>query len=243
MMTDPVEAPMKRWKIVTITGLAMIAIGFALSVGYDLYCIHVSGQQLGKFPVAESSAALRRVTDGRKQSFPGPAAKPISIDLDPSMNPVLFNWSGYVSSLKVTSQDYNEYRSSLFFAGRPAMQASVRVWGNDHPNERSRAQHSIGWFNVTQAGRYDLMVAETHHEVKVTGIEVEVRRNVLVPSKPIVLTGWLLLVVGFGFVFAIPVRMSLAAADKQKVRRYVTLAGIGLGLGLALLGALFYLGN
>lgn len=222
----------------------MLFAGVLLAPAYYFYCTQFSGEQLGKFEVS-GRAGIWTLSDGSSQRFPGGrATRPFSVDLDPAMNPVGFNWHGRVSGTVMHRQEYNEYRAWLFFAGRPVMQESLSVSRDEKDSGTSRTWKSIGRVAVAQQGRYDFVLEELREpRFSVTGVQIEVRRNVLVPSTPVVICGAVLLAAGFVLIFVVLFRGKREDADPalpQRIRLDPFFAGVGT-LMLVLLGIFFVL--
>lgn len=183
-------------------GIAMVVAGL-LTLVYYLYCTQFSGEQLGKFP-ASGRAGTWTLSDGSRQSFPGGrATRPFSVDLDPAMNTVGFNWRGTMSGM-VMRREYNEYRAWLFLDGRPVMQETFSVSRDEKDSGTSWNWRSISRFSVPQPGRYDLVLEEAREpRFSVSDMQIEVRRNVVVPSTPILVCGAVLFVAGFALAFVV----------------------------------------
>jgi hypothetical protein len=197
-------------RVLLKVGIAMIVAGVLTGV-YYLYCTQFGGAQLGKFPAAGRSGSWT-LSDGSRQSFPsGRASEPVSIDLDPAMNAIGLNWRGTVSGMVMKGAS-NEYRVWLFLAGRPVMQETFTVSRGENDTRTSWKWGSIGQFSVSQPGRYDLVLEETREpRVSVRDVQIEVRRNVVAPSTPILVGGAMLFVAGFALVLVVQLRGTRAS--------------------------------
>lgn len=189
-------------KILLGISIVMLVAGIAAAPGYYVYCKFFSGKQVGKFQMSERSASFQ-VPGGLTLKFGGSGApKPFSVDLDPKMSLVGFNWSGQVSrsfgpTMGNTSLS-NTYRATLYLGDRRVMQETFSV-SMDKEEKDSGGTHylSVASIPITTAGNYHFVLEESGTpQLTVAGIQVEVRRNVLELSMKIVLSGVALMVVG-----------------------------------------------
>lgn len=189
-------------------GLLLLLGGLIVGPGYYLYCTHLSGTLVGQFAVSGATASQWPVPDGTTLKFGGAGAfKPFSLDLDPGMNPVRFIWS--VSTSSGSDLQYNQYRASLYHGGRRVMEEGVGVSHNRKDAGTQRTWRSLGAFHVPQAGRYHFALEQVAAPmIPVSGMEIEVRRNIMLPNLTVVYSALAVLVAGF-FLIWIPMMWSL----------------------------------
>ena len=188
-------------KILLGISLVMMVAGIAAAPGYYVYCKYFSGKQVGKFQMSERSNSFQ--VPGLTLKFGGSGApKPFSVDLDPKMGLVGFNWSGQVSrvfgaSTIGNSSLRNTYRATLYLGDRRVVQEAFSVSMDADKNSGETHYLSIASIPIMTAGKYHFVLEDSGTpQLTVTGIQVEVRRNVLEPSMKIVLSGVVLIAVG-----------------------------------------------
>ncbi len=190
--------------IISVAILSMVA-GLIAGPGYYLYCIFFSGQQVGKYQVSERATTWR--LPGITMSFGGAGGyRPFSVDLDPQMNPVRLNWRAVVNEDAVFGTQTikeNRYMASLFLDQQRLLKEAIYISrrrekvGEKRGGEKDEWQ-SIGTLNVPRAGQYHFVLEEiSKPALRVSGFEIEVRRNVILPDMWIVWPGTALLVAAF----------------------------------------------
>lgn len=177
-----------------IAGLLAVA-GIIAGPGYFFYVHSYSGERVGTFEISGRVSRLALpggfgVSVGR-----GGAFKPFSVDLDPKMNPLSFSLSGKMAP----NVDNATFRARLFAGNRTVLDKGV--WLSRHDKNRANADpvsSDLGRVNVESPGQYHFVLEEPtlSSRENVTGISVEVRRNVRDPNMRIVWTGVALLVIG-----------------------------------------------
>lgn len=180
----------------------MLVAGLIAGPGYYLYCTQLSGKHVGKFPIS-GRANTWSLPGGVTLTFGGTGAfKPFSIDLDPRMNPVGFNWQGSVSGMVMRYREYNEYKASLYLGKQPLMVETFSISRDEKETGTAWKWVSIGSLDIPQAGQYHFVLEEvTQPRLSVGSVHIEVRRNVVIPSMQVVIAGGALAVAGFVLIF------------------------------------------
>lgn len=198
--------------IISVAVMSMVA-GLITGPGYYLYCIFFSGQQVGKFLISER-ASTWHLPGGIAMSFGGTGGyKPFSVDLEPQMNPVRLNWHALVNddAFVIKTIKENRYIASLYLDQQRLLRESIHISRRDKVGAKGEGEkdewQSIGTLNVPRAGQYHFVLEEsTKPALRVSGFEIEVRRNVILPDMKIVWSGTALLVVAFISIFVALIR-------------------------------------
>ena len=183
--------------------------GLIVGPGYYLYCVFFSGQEVGKYQISER-ATTWRLPGGIAMSI-GVAGgyKPFSVDLEPQMNPVRLNWRALVNDdgiFGTKTIKENRYMASLYLDQQQLLKEAIYITRRREAGEKGRVERrgeqdewqSIGTLNVPRAGQYHFVLEEiSKPALRVSGFEIEVRRNVILPDMRIVWPGTALLVAAF----------------------------------------------
>lgn len=186
------------------TAIVIMATGFVLGPGYYLYCTQLSGEQVGKFSLSERVNTWEPPSGGTLNFDAMRGFKPFSINLDPQMNPVLFNWQGDVSGVTFGVSQWKSigYKASLYLGSQLLMAEAFSISLDEKDNRTSWTSTVIGSVNISHPGQYYFVLEEMPKPtLTANGIKIEVRRNVLIPNKLVLISGVVLLVVGFVLIF------------------------------------------
>ena len=169
-------------------GAAAFAAGLVLGPGYYMYCTLFSGAQVGKYLMSENWPKSWRVAGGGTLAFEGHRVfKPVMLELEPAMNPVVFNYAATSSGSSVTrALTSNQYRLELIQGAQRAMQAGFSVSRADKDKAWGQEHARIVMFDVPRAGKYQMVVGEVLPPQFSVSLEIEVRRNVTPPNMTLV---------------------------------------------------------
>lgn len=229
----------------------MVVAGVLAGPGYYLYCTQFSGKQVGKFPIA-GRATSWSLPGGVTLAFPGNGAfRPFSVDLDPQMNPLGFIWHGRVSGLAMTHPEHNQYKASLYLGKQRLMVETFSISRGKDDKGTQWASVTIGAFSVPHSGQYHFVLEEAaRSQLTVGDMQIELRRNIIVPSIPVAITGFGLLIAGIllAIVALMWNKKKLTAAEKAELEAFLAahkpaITGrhmlIAFGVGVILMGGLF----
>ena len=173
--------------VLTLAGLAMCA-------AYPL-ANQNSGKRIWSYNVVTTGGER----DLRKY-FRQPAPfSPLSIDLDPSMNPVTLYWDGKISFQSDSEFAYRTYDVVLSLGNERLIEKSINVKGDrSGSGDFKRQSIEIGTVNVRSAGIYQLTLRDrpTHNDSRVSTLDIEVRSKVKPVNYKIVWAGVALVLVG-----------------------------------------------
>ena len=168
--------------------------GIIAGPGYFFYTHSFSGKAVGTFEISGRVARLA-LPGGMGLSFGRAGAfRPVSLDLDPKMNPLSFTLRGTMER----RVDAATYRARLFLGSRPVLDKGVWLTRKEKDSDREAVVADVGNLTVESAGQYQFVLEDSSQagSEKVTGLNIEVRRNVKAPNMRIVWTGVALLVLG-----------------------------------------------
>jgi len=170
-------------------------VGLLLAVGHPFYVSNFSGKVVGTYELKVAGPVRS------PQRYVGPVKyRPIELTLDPSMNPVMFNWVGRIWFENNSEFSFRSYSATLSLGQEQVLSKSIDVKGDKGVARGDRYFHSrvveIGQVNVPSAGsyRFELLDRPSHNETEVEQLRVEVRRNVKATNYKIVGGGIVLIV-------------------------------------------------
>jgi len=199
--------------------ILLILLGLALGPAYFVYCQYFSGARVASFPVAERGSAWT-LPGGLTLRFQTHAAfKPVTVVLDPGMTPVGFVVNAqFAADTTARTSRSNRYHATVYLDGAPVMEKAFALShaGGRNPEHVSHSM-ALGTLAVARAGQYTLVIEERgRQEIALSGIGVEVRRNVRSPVMATVWAGVALIVLGIAAAIAAQRR---AAAERANWRQ------------------------
>jgi hypothetical protein len=182
---------METRSILARVAALMLAGGLIAGPGYYLYCTQFSGKQVGKFELSRSAQA------GKFSS--------VEVELDPSMNPVGMGWSGQVApEIMFGHSIWNSYKATLYLGERRIMADDFSLSLGEKDRSVEWKWVSLGSASVPATGRYRLGVEElAKPQFRVSGMQIEFRRNVLPPNIAIAISGSGVAIAGFLLIFVV----------------------------------------
>jgi len=203
-------------KVLLAIGVLFTLAGLMMGFGYLLYCQFASGSGMGEYPLFEQD--ITRIAVGRASVGSTSAAKwstPVTISLEPEMNPVAFNITGKVLEPLRSIRKEARYTTSFSLGSEVIWQEDFRISKKRGKNSKdkkpisiksvgtglsSTSQH-LRTFSVADTGEYTFDISHKGGDLEVASLLLKVRRNVMIANKSIYIPGFVMLAAGIiGFV-------------------------------------------
>ena len=124
-------------KILLAIGALLTLVGLMMGIGYLFYCQFASGSGMGEYPLFEQD--ITRIAVGRTSANRTSAAKwstPVTISLEPEMNPVAFNITAKVLEPLRSIRKEARYTTSFSRGGEVMWQENLRISKKKEKNKR-----------------------------------------------------------------------------------------------------------
>lgn len=196
--------------------------GLILGPGYAVYCSNYSGDLVKEIEVFDQKVILNVNKNSRSAlSFSSDLQEEHLINLDSSMNPlVLIGKFSYLESpprvgLKKITNNFRvaKFIVSLHHEGEEVFSDNFGYRKHIKKKKDNQGKSTTGSdvnklsFNqafapliIDKSGVYNLNVKQRElKEIRLTNLSIELRRNVVIPNKRMLIIGYILC--GFGFLF------------------------------------------
>jgi hypothetical protein len=198
-------------KVLLAIGVLLTLVGLMMGFGYLFYCQFASGSGMGEYPLFEQD--ITRIAVGGASVGSTSAAKwstPVTISLEPEMNPVAFNITGRVLEPLRSIRKEARYTTSFSRDGEVIWQENFRISKKRGKNTKdkkpisiksvgtglsSMSQH-LKTFSVADKGEYTFDLSHEGGDLEVTSLLLKVRRNVMIANKSIYFPGFVMFVAG-----------------------------------------------
>jgi hypothetical protein len=190
---------------VTRFSILLILVGLMLGPGYYAWAAFFSGGKVAEHRLGEKGARWTLPSGDVMRFSNANAFKPVELELDPAMNTVgLALVFEVVGDVRVEPVRGNAYQALLLAAGAPLVEKQVAISRGANPGPDQLWSELVATVDVPSAGTYTFVLAETKPpELPLTGISLQVRRNVVRARMEVVWSGVALLVAGVvAFFFA-----------------------------------------
>jgi hypothetical protein len=190
---------------VTRFSILLILVGLMLGPGYYVWAAFFSGGKVAEHRLGEKGARWTLPSGDVMRFSNANAFKPVELELDPAMNTVgLALVFEVVGDVRVEPVRGNAYQALLLAAGAPLVEKQVAISRGANPGPDQLWSELVATVDVPSAGTYTFVLAETKPpELPLTGISLQVRRNVVRARMEVVWSGVALLVAGVvAFFFA-----------------------------------------
>jgi hypothetical protein len=180
------------------SAIATVLLGLVIGPGYYLWATFFSGAAVAEHKLGEK-AARWTLSSGDVMRFSNANAyEPIELTLDPKMNTVgLVLVFEVVGDVRVEPVRGNAYHALLLANGTPLLDKQVNIARGSNPGPDQRWSELAATVDVTDAGKYVFVLEEAAPPgLPLTGITLQVRRNVVRPMMQIVWAGVALLIAG-----------------------------------------------
>lgn len=185
--------------------ILLILVGLMLGPGYYAWAAFFSGGKVAEHRLGEKGARWTLPSGDVMRFSNANAFKPVELELDPAMNTVgLALVFEVVGDVRVEPVRGNAYQALLLAAGAPLVEKQVAISRGANPGPDQLWSELVATVDVPSAGTYTFVLAETKPpELPLTGISLQVRRNVVRARMEVVWSGVALLVAGVvAFFFA-----------------------------------------
>ncbi len=185
--------------------ILLILVGLMLGPGYYAWAAFFSGGKVAEHRLGEKGARWTLPSGDVMRFSSANAFKPVELELDPAMNTVgLALVFEVVGDVRVEPVRGNAYQALLLAAGAPLVEKQVAISRGANPGPDQLWSELVATIDVPSAGTYTFVLAETKPpELPLTGISLQVRRNVVRARMEVVWSGVALLVAGVvAFFFA-----------------------------------------
>jgi hypothetical protein len=190
---------------VTRFSILLILVGLMLGPGYYAWAAFFSGGKVAEHRLGEKGARWTLPSGDVMRFSNANAFKPVELELDPAMNTVgLALVFEVVGDVRVEPVRANAYQALLLGQGAPLVEKQVAISRGANPGPDQLWSELVATVDVPSAGTYTFVLAETKPpELPLTGISLQVRRNVVRARMEVVWSGVALLVAGVvAFFFA-----------------------------------------
>jgi hypothetical protein len=198
-------------KVLLAIGVLFTLAGLMMGFGYLLYCQFASGAGMGEYPLFEQD--ITRIAVGRASVGSTSAAKwstPVTISLEPEMNPVAFNITGKVLEPVRSIRKEARYTTSFSLGSEVIWQEDFRInkkRGKNSKDKKPISIKSVGTglsstsqhlrtFSVADKGEYTFDISHKGGDLEVASLLLKVRRNVMIANKSIYIPGFVMLAAG-----------------------------------------------
>lgn len=193
----------------------LLLLGIIAGPGYFFYCSSFSGSSLDRITVFTQDVSSLKLGNVSMQSS-GSNAKwnsPVILELTPEMNPISVN--AKIRYMKPVSGGMKRtgYRAEFTKDNQKVWEESFSVSAK---KEAKRDQKTIRIgdamlpkmtipiqsFSIQEAGQYSLSIKQKgDHDIAVANLDVDLRRNVILPNMKIVISGGIALLLAItGFI-------------------------------------------
>ncbi|MFO1205361.1 MAG: hypothetical protein U1E63_06465 [Burkholderiales bacterium] len=177
--------------------LALILMGLVFGPGYYALTLFFSGAKVLEQRLGEKGSRFSLQSGDVLHFSNANAFQPVEVDLDPGMNTVgLALVFDVVGDVRVEPVRGNTYRALLLANGTPLLQKEVTLSRGTNEGPDQHRWEQVASVDVPAAGKYVFVLQEMKSDLPVSGITLEVRRNVARPRMEFVWAGVLLLVGG-----------------------------------------------
>jgi hypothetical protein len=183
---------------VTRFSILLILAGLLLGPGYFAWAAFFSGGKVAEHRLGEKGARWTLPSGDVMRFSNANAFKPVELQLDPAMNTVgLALVFEVVGDVRVEPVRGNAYQALLLADGTPLVEKRVAISRGTNPGPDQRWSELVATIDVPSAGTYTFVLEETEPpELPLTGISLQVRRNVVRVRMEVVWAGVALLVAG-----------------------------------------------
>ena len=178
--------------------ILLILVGLMLGPGYYAWAAFFSGGKVVEHRLGEKGARWTLPSGDVMRFSNANAFKPVELELDPAMNTVgLALVFEVVGDVRVEPVRGNAYQALLLAEGTPLVEKQVAISRGANPGPDQLWSELVATVDVPSAGTYTFVLAETKPpELPLTGISLQVRRNVVRARMEVVWSGVALLVAG-----------------------------------------------
>ena len=198
-------------KVFLAVGALLTLAGLLMGFGYLFYCQFASGSSMGEYPLFEQDVI--RIAVGRASVGSTSGAKwstPVTISLEPEMNPVAFNIIGKVLEPVRGIRNEARYTTSFLLGSEVIWQEDFRISkkrGKSTKDKKSISIKSVGTglsstsqqlrtFSVEDKGEYTFDISHKSGDLKVASLLLKVRQNVMIANKSIYIPGFVMFAAG-----------------------------------------------
>ena len=176
----------------------LILVGLGLGPGYYAWAAFFSGARVAEHRLGDKGERWTLPSGDVMRSSNANTFKPVEIPLDPAMNTVgialVFE---VVGDVRVEPVRGNAYQALLLADGNPLVQKRVTISRGTSQGPDQRWSELVATVDVPSARTYTFVLEETSApELPLTGISLQVRRNVVRARMELVWAGVALLVAG-----------------------------------------------
>lgn len=185
----------------------LFIVGLILCPVYFFYCTAFSGSSLERVTVFSQDVSSFSAGGMTVQSTGANAQwnRPVTLELVPEMNPI--SVQAIIRYLKPASgvRKRASYRIDLANAGETVWEKTFSVSAKKENKDENanpidglpKTTILVKTFSVEESGQYILDVREEgDHDLAVARLDVDVRRNVLIPNKVVLISGGIALLLG-----------------------------------------------
>lgn len=176
---------------IKVWGFVLLALSFLLAATQSLVDLY-DGRQDKVYPLVERGNAWPVPGGAVLKSSGAQSFRPVTISLDPTMNPVAFMIRGRREFELITNWPVKNRYELLVFEGERLLERKTFEihWGKENLYTTLFAAfpHTLRIFpvDVPRAGQYHVMLDETTlPEFNISGMALEVRHNAVASSKQV----------------------------------------------------------
>ena len=180
----------------------LLLLGIIAAPGYYFYCSSFSGSSLDRITVFSQDVSSLKLGNVTMQSS-GSNAKwnsPVILELTPEMNPISVN--AKIRYMKPVSGGMKRtgYRAEFTKDDQKVWEESFSVSAKKEKKDQKtisigdamlpKMTIPIKSFSIQDSGRYSLSIKQKgDHDIAVANLDVDLRRNVIIPNMTIVICG------------------------------------------------------